>query len=174
MLCVTTDSIDGREVLSYQGLVAAEVVLGANFVKDMLAGVTDFAGGRSTSYEKVFERGRTAALDQLRQKAAALNADAILTIRFNYQVLGAENGMMMVAATGTAVQLVKSDAEKAKDRAHAEAEVAAYYLEIGGTERGPFSLVQLRELISSNRIEETAKVRAEGRDGTSLLADILA
>ena len=49
-----------------------------------------------------------------------------------------------------------------------------HYLEIAGTERGPFSVMQLRELLSGGRIEGAAKVRTEGRDGTTLLADILA
>ena len=45
MLCVTTNSIDGKVVLSYRGVVAAEVVFGANLFRNVV-------GGRSMSYEK--------------------------------------------------------------------------------------------------------------------------
>ena len=52
MLCVTTNSIDGKVVLSYRGVVAAEVVFGANLFRDVAASITDVVGGRSMSYEK--------------------------------------------------------------------------------------------------------------------------
>ncbi len=45
MLCVTTNSIEGKVVRSYRGLVAAEVVFGASLFRDV-------AGGKSMSYEK--------------------------------------------------------------------------------------------------------------------------
>ena len=57
MLCVTTNSIDGKVVRSYRGLVAAEVVFGANFFRDVAASITDVVGGRSMPYEKEFEGG---------------------------------------------------------------------------------------------------------------------
>jgi len=126
MLCVTINSIDGKVVLSYRGVVAAEVVFGANFVRDFAASVTDVVGGRSSSYEKEFEGARKTAVDLVVKKAEALQADAILAMRFVYQVLGERNGMMMVAASGTAVQLTKTDEEKAKDEEHALEDTALY------------------------------------------------
>jgi len=96
MLCVTTNSIDGKVVRSYRGLVAAEVVFGANFFRDVAASITDVVGGRSMSYEKEFEGARRTAVDLVMKKAEALRADAILGMRFDYQVLGEKNGMMMV------------------------------------------------------------------------------
>jgi uncharacterized protein YbjQ (UPF0145 family) len=82
MQCVTTNSIDGKVVLSYRGVVAAEVVFGANFLRDLAASFTDAAGGRSTSYEREFEGARKTALDVMTKKAEALRADAILGMRF--------------------------------------------------------------------------------------------
>jgi hypothetical protein len=71
------------------------------------------------------------------------------------------------------VQLVKSDEEKAKDEARAAEESAAYYVEIGGTERGPFSVIQLRELASAGRLNETPRVRLEGQKRPIPLSDVL-
>lgn len=125
LLCVTTNAISGKPVASYIGLVATEVIFGANFLKDFAASITDFVGGRSTTYEKVFEDARSAALQSLIGKAAARGADAILGMRFNYQVLGENNGMMMVAAFGTAVQLAKSsEAETNRKQVDSDGKVA--------------------------------------------------
>lgn len=173
MLCVTTNSIDGRVVLVYRGIVAAEVVFGANFIRDFAASVTDTAGGRSTTYEKEFEEARKTALGIILKKAEILQADAILAMRFDYQVLGANNGMMMVAVSGTAVQLVKSDEEKAKDEARASEDTPLYFVVIGNAEKGPFSVLQLRELVAAGRIEESAAIRIDGRDGTKALSDVI-
>lgn len=173
MLCVTTNSIDGRVVLAYRGVVAAEVVFGANFIRDFAASITDAAGGRSTTYEKEFEGARKTALGIILKKAEMLQADAILAMRFDYQVLGENNGMMMVAVSGTAVQLVKSDEEKAKDEARASEDSPLYFVVIGNAEKGPFSVLQLRELVAAGRIEESTTVRIDGKDSSRPLADFI-
>ena len=36
-----------------KGVVTGETIIGANFVKDFLAGIRDIVGGRADSYEKV-------------------------------------------------------------------------------------------------------------------------
>ena len=173
MICTTTNSIDGKVVVSYRGVVASEVIFGADIVRDLLASVTDAVGGRSTSYEREFERARKTAIEILTKKAEALRADAIVGMRFDYQVLGERNSMMMVAASGTAVQLAKSDDERQKDEDRALEEQSLYFVTIGSAERGPFSLDQIRELLASGRIEESATVRFDGRDGHKIIADVL-
>lgn len=107
------------------------------------------------------------------KKAEALQADAILAMRFDYQVLGEKNGMMMVAAQGTAVQLAKSDEEKAKDEEREQEDRALFFVMIGSAEKGAFSIAQLRELVATGRVEESASVRVEGRNGSRALGDIL-
>ncbi len=173
MLLVTTNSIDGKQVLTYCGVVASEVVSGANLVKDFAANLTDLTGGRSAAYEKTFGDARRLALELIIKKAEVLGANAILSIRFDYQILGQSNGMMMVAASGTAVQLVKTDLEKAKDDALMTADIASYYLDINKVERGPFSMLQLKELLAAGRIDENAKIRTDGENSPQILTDIL-
>ena len=51
MLNTTTHNIDGKEIKEYLGVVAGEAISGANFVKDFLASIKDFTGGRSGAYE---------------------------------------------------------------------------------------------------------------------------
>lgn len=172
MLCVTTPAIDGKTVVSYRGVIAAEVIFGADMFRDLFAAYRDAVGGRSRAYEKEFEKARALALEILIEKAEALRADAILAIRFDYQVLGQGNGMMMVAVTGTAVQLAKSAEEQARDEERELDEKAMFFVEIGSSEKGPFSLDQLKELAGSGRIAEEAKVRVEGREGSRQLADL--
>ena len=52
MLLTTTPMIEGKRITQYCGIVAGEAVLGANVLKDLFAGIRDFVGGRSGTYEK--------------------------------------------------------------------------------------------------------------------------
>lgn len=103
MLISTTPTFEGRRITRYCGVVAGEAILGANIIKDLFAGVRDFVGGRSGTYEKEVQRARQFALQTLQENAEALGANAIVSVDFDYEVLGKGNGMLMVAASGTAV-----------------------------------------------------------------------
>lgn len=103
MQLTTTPSIDGKRITRYCGVVAGEAVLGANIFKDLFAGIRDLVGGRSGSYEKELQRARDIALEELQQRAYDLGANAVVGIDIDYEVMGKENGMLMVSASGTAV-----------------------------------------------------------------------
>jgi uncharacterized protein YbjQ (UPF0145 family) len=168
MILTTTLSIENRAVSTYLGIVGAEVIFGSNFIRDWFAQGTDFIGGRSTEYEGVYQAAREKALIALEGKADVLHADAVLGIRFDYQVLGAKNGMLMVAATGTAVNLSETlEKRVARKRAEREEE-PHYFVPIDGRERGPFSIAQLRELLTAGNIIETTTTRREGRPNLPL------
>ncbi|SDY12891.1 heavy metal-binding domain-containing protein [Nitrosomonas sp. Nm58] len=107
MLLITTPNIDGKRITKYCGIVAGEAVLGANVLKDLFAGIRDFVGGRSGTYEKELQRARAIALEELQERARELGANAVIGIDIDYEVLGKENGMLMVSVSGTAV-LVES------------------------------------------------------------------
>jgi uncharacterized protein YbjQ (UPF0145 family) len=81
------------------------VILGANIFRDLFAGIRDIVGGRSGSYEEVLREAREGALRDMTAEAARLGADAVVGIDLDYETLGANNGMLMVTATGTAVKL---------------------------------------------------------------------
>ena len=103
MIVSTTPSIDGHKITQYCGVVAAEAILGANFFKDLFAGIRDLVGGRSATYEKELQRAREIALKELEARACALGANAVVGVDLDYEVLGQSNGMLMVSASGTAV-----------------------------------------------------------------------
>jgi uncharacterized protein YbjQ (UPF0145 family) len=103
MEVTTTPNIEGKRVTKYLGIVAGEAILGANLFKDLFAGIRDLVGGRSATYEKELQRARDIALEELRQRAQDLGANAVIGIDIDYEIMGKENGMLMVSATGTAV-----------------------------------------------------------------------
>lgn len=105
MLLTTTPTVEGRTILEYKGVVFGEVIAGINFVKDFAAGLSNFFGGRSGSYEDELVEARAAAMSEMEQRASQMGADAVVGIDLDYEVLGADNGMLMVTVSGTAVRL---------------------------------------------------------------------
>ncbi|MCU0767419.1 MAG: heavy metal-binding domain-containing protein [Gammaproteobacteria bacterium] len=103
MIVTTTQGIEGKRIVQYLGIVTGEAVLGANLFRDLFAGIRDIVGGRSGSYEKELQRARRIALEELQELAAELGANAVVGVDLDYEVLGGNNGMLMVSASGTAV-----------------------------------------------------------------------
>ncbi len=103
MIVTTTNSIEGKRIIDYKGIVSGEVIVGINVIKDMFASVRNFIGGRSKGYEEELIKARNNAMRELEERAEQLGANAIVGVDIDYQVLGADNGMMMVIASGTAV-----------------------------------------------------------------------
>ena len=103
MLVTTTSTIEGKRILEYEMVVFGEVITGVNFVRDFAAGMRNFFGGRSQGYEEELVNARNQAMDEMISRATQLGANAIVGVDIDYEVLGADNGMMMVTASGTAV-----------------------------------------------------------------------
>lgn len=105
MITTTTPTIEGHPIQQYLGVISAESIIGANILKDILAGFRDIAGGRSNTYEKVVEEARTNAMTELVQKAQSIGANAIVGIDLDFETIGVSGSMLMVLATGTAVRI---------------------------------------------------------------------
>jgi uncharacterized protein YbjQ (UPF0145 family) len=105
MLVTTTNTVEGRRVLEYHGLVSGEAVLGANVFRDMFAAIRDIVGGRSGAYEKELKNARDIALEEMTDEARARGANAVIGVDLDYETVGKEGSMLMVTASGTAVTL---------------------------------------------------------------------
>ena len=103
MIVTTTPGVEGKQILEYQGIIFGEVISGVDFLKDFAAGLTNFFGGRSKAYEGELLQAREEALAEMKQRAAALGANAVVGVDIDYEVLGANGNMLMVTASGTAV-----------------------------------------------------------------------
>ena len=98
-----TPQIEGHTIREYKGVVTGETIIGANIFKDFFAGIRDIVGGRSSSYEKVLIEAKDTSLQEMMKRAQALGANAIVGIDIDYETIGANGSMLMVATSGTAV-----------------------------------------------------------------------
>ena len=103
MLMSTTNTLEGREIVSYLGIVTGEAILGANIFRDLFAGIRDIVGGRAGAYEKVLRGAREQAFEEMAEKARELGGNAIVGIDIDYETVGGQGSMLMVSVTGTAI-----------------------------------------------------------------------
>lgn len=103
MLMSTTPTLEGQTITRYLGVVNGEAIIGANIFKDMFAAVRNVVGGRAGAYERTLADARAIAFEEAAEAAAKLGANAVVGIDVDYEVLGADNGMLMVCVSGTAV-----------------------------------------------------------------------
>lgn len=98
MIITTTDHIAGKEIVEYKGIVSGETILGINIIRDFGAGVKNFFGGRAEKYEEELVSAR-----EMENRALKMGATAVVGVKMDYEMLGTNNGMIMVSCSGTAV-----------------------------------------------------------------------
>jgi uncharacterized protein YbjQ (UPF0145 family) len=103
MIITTTPTVEGKHIREYRGIVTGEAILGANIFTDFFANIRDIVGGRSAAYEKELRRARETAMQEMSASAQEQGANAIVGVDLDYEVLGQNNGMLMVSISGTAV-----------------------------------------------------------------------
>ena len=103
MLLVTTDTVDGRRVVDYLGIVSGDAIVGANMFRDFFARIRDVVGGRAGGYENALKGAKEAAIGDMIEQAEALGANAVIGVDLDYETVG--DSMLMVSANGTAVRL---------------------------------------------------------------------
>jgi uncharacterized protein YbjQ (UPF0145 family) len=105
MLITTTNTVEGKRITQYYGLVSGETIIGANIIKDIFASITDIVGGRSGTYERTLREAKDTALQEMTQEAQRFGANAIIGVDLDYETLGSGGSMLMVTACGTAVRI---------------------------------------------------------------------
>jgi len=102
MLVTTTNTLEGKRIKEYLGIVSGETIMGANIIRDFMAGITDIVGGRASAYEKSLVEAKHIAMKEMMDEAQKLGANAIIGIDLDYETVG-QGSMLMVSVSGTAI-----------------------------------------------------------------------
>ena len=108
----TSDKLPGFNILQSTVIVFGEVIMGANFLRDIAANFTDAFGGRSGAYESKLREGRSTAIQEMMEEAYRIGANAVIGVRVNYDTIGSGGSMMMICASGTAVTVTSANREQ--------------------------------------------------------------
>ena len=103
MLVTTTNTVEGKRITRYFGIVSGETIIGANVFRDLFAGIRDIIGGRSGAYEEVLREAKETALKEMQEQARMMGANAVIGVDLDYETVN--GSMLKVTAAGKAVSL---------------------------------------------------------------------
>nr|WP_312576241.1 YbjQ family protein [Sedimentibacter sp.] len=101
MILVNTDYISGKE-FEMLGLVKGSTIQSKNIGKDITQGFKTLVGGELKAYNEMMNEARALATKRMVEEAEAMEADAIVNIRYASAAVMASAAEVM--AYGTAVK----------------------------------------------------------------------
>ncbi len=106
-IVMTTEAYNGLAVAERISVVSAQCAFGARVFNDVFASVHDVVDGRAKVVEQTMQDGVEVVMDELKQQAIDLHADAVVAITLQYTPIGyGSSNMTLVSGIGTAVKLV--------------------------------------------------------------------
>ncbi|MDR3613706.1 MAG: YbjQ family protein [Candidatus Obscuribacterales bacterium] len=115
-ITTTTDSLDGRHIKQYLGIVRGVTVRQPTIGQSMKAGLKGIVGGRMSPFISMCETARQAAYEIVVQQAVAMGANAVVGLRYDSSAFGESDEMgTEVVCYGTAV-IVESGADDAPSK----------------------------------------------------------
>ena len=101
MIVVTTDRIEGKQVVKTLGLVRGSTIRARHIGRDVMASLRNIVGGEITDYTKMLAESREQSLQRMVEQAESMGANAILSTRFVTSMV--MSGAAELLAYGTAV-----------------------------------------------------------------------
>ena len=103
MIVTTTSGITGMRVARTLGLVRGNTIRARSLGRDIMAVMRAIAGGEIAEYTKMLAEAREQAIDRMIEEAEVLDADGIVSLRFQTSMIQA--GAAEMLCYGTAVRL---------------------------------------------------------------------
>ncbi len=110
MILVTTESVPGRRTVRTLGIVKGNTVRACHIGDDLMAFLKNLVGGEMAEYTEVIAKSREQAMDRMTEEARALDANAIVGIRFETSHI--TQGAAEIMAYGTAVVVEDAPTEE--------------------------------------------------------------
>lgn len=107
MIVVTTPDVTGSRVTRMLGMVRGSSIRTRHVGRDVMAVFRNLAGGEIPEYTKMLAEAREQAIDRMVEEAQALDAHAIVAVRFQTSMV--MSGAAEMLCYGTAVQLESSE-----------------------------------------------------------------
>ncbi len=98
-------NFEGYKIISYNGIVSGEIVMGTGFLSEFAASLSDFFGATSEEFSEKIIKAKEIALSKMINASCAKGGNAIIGVDFDYTTFG--NNMIAVSANGTSVVIEK-------------------------------------------------------------------
>jgi uncharacterized protein YbjQ (UPF0145 family) len=98
-----TESVPGRTITRFYGVVTGSTVRAKHIGRDIMASLKNLVGGELKGYTELLQESRQDAMARMVAEAESLGANAIVNVRFSTSSVA--QGAAELFAYGTAVQV---------------------------------------------------------------------
>jgi uncharacterized protein YbjQ (UPF0145 family) len=103
MILTNTETVPGRTIVEFFGVVSGSTVRAKHIGKDIMAGFKNIVGGELKGYTELLQEARAEATDRMIAQAKSVGANAVVNVRFATSSIAA--GAAELFAYGTAVRV---------------------------------------------------------------------
>ena len=103
MIHSNTETIPGRRIVQFYGVVSGSTVRAKHIGRDLMASLKNIVGGELKGYTELLQEARNDALERMTQQAESLGANAVVNVRFSTSSIA--QGAAELFAYGTAVRV---------------------------------------------------------------------
>ena len=103
MIISNTESIPGRRIVEFYGIVTGNTVRAKHVGRDIMAGLKNIVGGELKGYTELLQDSRKEATERMIEQAQSMGANAVVNIRFATSSIS--QGAAELFAYGTAVRV---------------------------------------------------------------------
>ena len=101
MILSNLETVPGRKILEFKGLVQGNTVRAKHVGRDIMAGLKNIVGGELQGYTELLDEARSEATTRMINEAQALGANAVVNVRFSTSAV--TQGASELYVYGTAV-----------------------------------------------------------------------
>lgn len=103
MLLSNVETIPGKTIVEFYGLVSGSTVRAKHVGRDIAASFKNLVGGELKGYTELLAESRQEAVDRMVREAEAIGANAVVNVRFSTSSIS--QGAAELFAYGTAVKV---------------------------------------------------------------------
>ncbi len=103
MIISNTETIPGRQIVEFYGVVTGNTVRAKHVGRDIMAGLKNIVGGELKGYTELLQDSRQEATDRMIEQAQSMGANAVVNVRFATSSIS--QGAAELFAYGTAVKV---------------------------------------------------------------------
>jgi len=97
------ETIPGRSIIEFYGVVSGSTVRAKHFGRDFMAGLKNLVGGELVGYTELLKESRDEAIERMIRQAESQGANAVVNVRFSTSSIA--QGAAELFAYGTAVRV---------------------------------------------------------------------
>ena len=115
IIITTTNTIEGKNIEKYLGVVTGQCVLGTGIISEKAAQFADLLGTESLVFGEKLKEAKMRALSDMKEEAHKMGAEAVVGVKLDITIAG--YNMCAASANGTAVTIKEPEIDEQRSKA---------------------------------------------------------